>query len=66
MTSKTTYQQTSRSLPGDKPLRDKKRDMQDEIIEDSGEAGDNGRDLEHGEGGTISLPEKPGDLAQDD
>lgn len=66
MTPKTTLQQTPRSLPGDKPRRDKKRDMQDAIIEDSGETRDSGRDLEHGEGGTISLPEKPGDLSKDD
>ena len=66
MTAKTTYQQTSRSLPGDEPRRDKKREMQDSIIENSGETGDRGRDLEHGEGGTISLPEKPDDLSKDD
>ncbi|MCK1722526.1 hypothetical protein [Bradyrhizobium sp. 141] len=66
MTPKTTLQQTPRRLPGDKPRREKKRDMQDPIIEDSGETGDRDRDLEHGEGGAISLPEKPGDLSKDD
>ncbi|MCJ9700751.1 MULTISPECIES: hypothetical protein [unclassified Bradyrhizobium] len=66
MTPKRTLQQTSRRQSGDEPRRDKKRDTQDPIIEDSGETRDSGRDLGHGEGGTINLPEKPGDLSKDD
>ncbi|MFB6463329.1 hypothetical protein [Bradyrhizobium tunisiense] len=66
MTRDTTHQQASRGLPADKPRRDRKREMQDSIIEEPGETRDSGRDLEHGEGGTISAPEKPGDVSKDD
>jgi len=66
MTSKTPLPQTSRSLPADKPRREKKREMQDSIIEEAGDTPDSGRDLQHGEGGSISLPEMPGDLSKDD
>ncbi|MCK1358940.1 hypothetical protein [Bradyrhizobium sp. 199] len=66
MTPKTTIPQTPRSTPADEPRRDKKRDMPDAIIEEPGETRDSGRDLAHGEGGSISVPEKPGDLSKDD
>lgn len=56
----------SRNLPGPKPHIDKERDSQEEVIEDAGETGDNSRDLVHGDGGTIDLPTKPGDLSKDD
>jgi hypothetical protein len=45
---------------------DKERDTREAIIEDAGETEDNGRDLVHGDGGTIDLPTKPGDLSKDD
>ena len=41
-------------------------DLQEAIIEDAGEPADSGRDLVHGDGGTIELPTRPGDLSKDD
>jgi len=61
-----TPPKTSRDLPGAKPRIDKERETQDAIIEDAGETGDDERDLVHGDGGTIDLPTKPGDLVKDD
>lgn len=61
-----TPPKTSRDLPASKPRIDKERETQDAIIEDAGETGDDERDLVHGDGGTIDLPTKPGDLAKDD
>jgi len=49
-----------------KPRSDKERDLQAAIIEDAGQTEDRGRDLVHGDGGTIDLPTKPGDLSKDD
>lgn len=66
MIVKTTSPRTSRDLPGPKPRIDKARDTREAIIEDAGESEDNGRDLVHGDGGTIDLPTKPGDLSKDD
>lgn len=57
---------TSHNLPGPKPRKDKDRDRQEAVIEDAGETEDNSRDLVHGDGGTIDLPTKPGDLSKDD
>jgi hypothetical protein len=57
---------TSRDLPGQKPRIEKERDTQETLVEDAGEAEDKDRDLVHGEGGTIELPTKPGDLSKDD
>ncbi|MCS3765211.1 hypothetical protein [Bradyrhizobium centrosematis] len=51
---------------GNKPRRDKARDLQEAVIEDAGEPADSGRDLVHGDGGTIELPTRPGDLSKDD
>lgn len=59
-------QKTSHNLPGPKPRKDKDRDRQEAVIEDAGETEDNSRDLVHGDGGTIDLPTKPGDLSKDD
>lgn len=61
-----TIPDASRDLPARKPRIDKDRDKQDAVIEDSGETGDTGCDLVHGDGGTIDLPTKPGDLSKDD
>lgn len=78
MTSKATSQQTSRNMAGagprsdgtprsdKKPRLDKARDLQEAIIEDAGEPAGSGRDLVHGDGGTIELPTRPGDLSKDD
>ena len=57
---------TSRDLPGQKPRIDRERETQEAVIEDAGETEDNNRDLVHGDGGTIDLPTKPGDLSKDD
>ncbi|WP_441237516.1 hypothetical protein [Bradyrhizobium sp. 930_D9_N1_4] len=57
---------TSRNIPGPKPRIDKERDTQEAISEDAGETEDSGRDLLHGDGGTIDLPTKPGDMSKDD
>ena len=57
---------SSRDLPGAKPRIDKERNTQGAIIEDAGETVDRDRDLVHGDGGTIDLPTKPGDLSKDD
>lgn len=77
-TSRETSRKTSRNLAaatprddnarrGDNmPRIDKEGDMQEAIIEESGETGDWDRDLVHGDGGTIDLPTKPGDLSKDD
>ncbi|MBR0822347.1 hypothetical protein [Bradyrhizobium liaoningense] len=59
-------QKTSRNLPRPKPRIDKERDTQEAIIEDASETDDRDRDLVHGDGGTIDLPTKPGDLSKDD
>lgn len=59
-------QKTSHNLPGPKPRKDKDRDRQEAVIEDAGETEDYNRDLVHGDGGTIDLPTKPGDLSKDD
>lgn len=56
----------SRNKSGAKPNIDRKGASQESIIEESEEFKDGGRDLVHGEGGTIDLPTKPGDLSRDD
>lgn len=75
MTPKTrqeTAQKTSRKRPtatsrdDNTPRDDKERDMQEALVEEFGETADRDRDLVHGEGGTIDLPTKPGDLSKDD
>ena len=66
MTFEMTSPETSRELPGAKPRIDKERETQEAIIEDAGETGDRDRDLVHGDGGTIDIPAKPGDLSKDD
>lgn len=67
MTPKT-YRETDRETsPGDsKPRIDQERRMQEAIVEDAGETEVSGRDLVHGDGGTIDLPTGPGDLSKDD
>jgi hypothetical protein len=57
---------TSRDLPGQKPRIDGEPDTQEAIISDADETEDRDRDLVHGEGGTIDLPTRPGDLSKDD
>jgi hypothetical protein len=57
---------TSRSLPGPEPRKDSGRDAREAIIADADKTEDRGRDLVHGDGGTLDMPTKPGDLSRDD
>ena len=76
MISRIAAPRTSRDLPGRKPRIDKGRESRESVSADAGETQDGetedgetedlGRDLVHGDGGTIDLPTKPGDLAKDD
>lgn len=66
MTPKTTPRMTSRKMPGAEPRIDKTGDTQEAIIRDAGDTDGSDRDLVHGDGGTIDLPTKPGDLSKDD
>ncbi|GMO99682.1 hypothetical protein [Bradyrhizobium sp. TM239] len=65
MTLEMTSPETTRELPGAKPRIDKAREKE-AIVEDAGETEDEDRDLVHGDGGTIVIPTKPGDLSKDD
>ncbi|PIT03976.1 hypothetical protein TSA1_26790 [Bradyrhizobium nitroreducens] len=49
-----------------KPHVDRVRNKQDIVLDESPETADGDRDLVRGEGGTIELPTKPGDLPKDD
>jgi hypothetical protein len=57
---------TSRDLPGPKPRKEEEREMQNAVVEDTDENDAKDRDLVHGEGGTLDLPVKPGDMSKDD
>ncbi|MDB5577506.1 MAG: hypothetical protein JWR80_2682 [Bradyrhizobium sp.] len=57
---------TSRDLPGSKPRKDEARDTGEAIIENADKTDGSDRDLVHGDGGTIDLPVKPGDISKDD
>ncbi|MGC0326228.1 hypothetical protein ABIG06_006857 [Bradyrhizobium sp. USDA 326] len=61
-----TTRNPSRNRSGAKSSTDLKGASQESIIEDSEELKEGSRDLVHGEGGTIDLPTKPGDLSRDD
>jgi hypothetical protein len=65
MTPEVT-QKTSRDLPEPKPRKDNGRDTGEAIIADADKTEDRGRDLVHGDGGTLDMPTKPGDLSRDD
>ena len=58
--------ESSRDLPGRDTRTDTARDTREAMIEDAAETDVAGRDLVHGEGGTIDLPTKPDDLNHDD
>ncbi|TQF35087.1 hypothetical protein UNPF46_26660 [Bradyrhizobium sp. UNPF46] len=49
-----------------KPHAGKVRNKQDTVLDESPETADGDRDLVRGEGGTIEIPTKPGDLSKDD
>lgn len=57
---------SSRDLPGQKPRKDKERETRQAVVEDADENDGSDRDLVHGDGGTLHLPVKPGDLSKDD
>jgi hypothetical protein len=57
---------TSRDLPGPKPRKEEEREIQNAVVEDADESDVKDRDLVHGEGGTLDLPVKPGDMSKDD
>ena len=64
MILKTTPRKTNQ--PGDKPRIDKTHGTQETLIKDAGNTDGSDRDLVHGEGGTIDVPAKPGDISKDD
>jgi hypothetical protein len=57
---------TSKNLPGAGPRKDTERDTRNAIIADADKTEGRDRDLVHGEGGTLDMPTKPGDLSKDD
>ncbi|MDF0583884.1 hypothetical protein [Bradyrhizobium yuanmingense] len=62
----TSQDETSRNRPPSKPRIEAERATQHAIAEDADATADDGRDLAHGEGGSIDLPTKPGDMSKDD
>lgn len=57
---------TSKNLPGAGPRKDAERDTRNAIIADADKTEGRDRDLVHGDGGTLDMPTKPGDLSKDD
>ena len=53
---------SSEDLPGPEPRKDKERETREAIVKDADKTDGSDRDLVHGEGGTLDLPTKPGDL----
>lgn len=51
--------------PGAEPRNDQARDTKP-IMEDADKGNDRERDLVHGEGGTIGLPDNPRNISRDD
>ncbi|MHB0768797.1 hypothetical protein [Bradyrhizobium sp. 5.13L] len=66
MMDETASPARSRAPPRPQPRGDKEHDARDAIVESAGESEDDGRDLVRGDGGSIDIPIKPGDLAKDD
>lgn len=66
MTSDKATPKTSRDLPAEPVREDTARDTRDAAVATADKTGVDDRDLVHGEGGTIDLPTRPGDLARDD
>ncbi|UPK40325.1 hypothetical protein IVB18_15300 [Bradyrhizobium sp. 186] len=59
-------QKKSRDLRGLKSRDDNQGDKQAAIIEDANRIDGGDRDLVHGDGGTIDLPDEPRDISKDD
>jgi hypothetical protein len=57
---------TSRDLPIPMPRKHEEGQTQQAIVEGADEDDGKDRDLVHGDGGTIELPVKPGDMSKDD
>ena len=56
---------SSRDLPATEPRKDKERERREAIIPDAAENDGKDRDLVHGDGGTLDMPVKSGDIARD-
>jgi hypothetical protein len=52
--------------PAPEPRKHGHRDTREAVVEDADENAGRDRDLAHGEGGTIKVPETPSDLNRDD
>ncbi|WP_246504545.1 hypothetical protein [Bradyrhizobium agreste] len=61
----TSPSDTSRNRPGSKPASTKNA-PRSKRPKTADEPADDDRDLAHGEGGTIDLPTRPGDMSKDD
>jgi hypothetical protein len=57
---------TSRDIPGAPPRKDKEAETRKAVIQDAPESDGKDRDLVHGDGGTLDMPVKPGDISKDD
>ena len=56
----------SHDVPKSAVGKDKARSLREALIADSDKTDVAGRDLEHGDGGTLDIPTKPSDLSHDD
>ena len=56
----------SHDLPKSDVGKEKARNLREAFIEDADRTDVAGRDLEHGDGGTLDMPTKPSDLSHDD
>ena len=57
---------SSHDVPKSAVRKDKARNLREAFVEDADKTDVAGRDLEHGDGGTLDMPTKPGDLSHDD
>jgi hypothetical protein len=57
---------TSSDLPAPDSRNDKERETREAVVRDADENDSTDRDLVHGDGGTLDLPVKPGDISKDD
>ena len=57
---------SSHDLPKSAVRKHKDRDLREAVIADPDRTDVAGRDLEHGDGGTLDMPTKPSDLSHDD
>jgi len=57
---------TSQDLRGAQPRESEERETRNAGVEDANENDGKDRDLVHGDGGTLDLPVRPGDMSKDD